>query len=348
MADTTPTAEIDQSVLPIVTLMDVCKDALKDYDDSRVVQSRRKDAFRVFMNNYDNIIPGSIFDDHQPYILVVYKEKRDAALSTLDDDSWMEEGVTVWFGSKEDKKQNIKLMISSVFNKAIERKEEIIKTFPEEKYLEMDAYYRADELIYYTLKMFRQAVIGTQYECDGVALDEIILNIGVDIGIKDPNEQRKPQTQGGFMDSIFNGIGTFADNAGIKLPDGRSASEALKSFDMSQLGGVITTVLGNPDMMKNLGTQLGSNTGAPGQAAPEGSTPGMPDMSAVIGTLTKGMAQAISSMPPAGVAVDERTDEQKQEAAAALEAQFTGMASQMTSAMAGIIPQAQGVGVKEK
>src|SRR5579872_5890305 len=75
-------------------LINVCKAILNAWDASRVVEVKRRDPIRAFLENYAKVAALSVFDKHQPYFLEIYEPNRPGILNTIEDDSWIDKSET--------------------------------------------------------------------------------------------------------------------------------------------------------------------------------------------------------------------------------------------------------------
>lgn len=347
MADTTIESgnlsgenEIPPDMVNLVTILEICNDILERWSSTRIIENKRRDPFKVFLDKYWQLINESSeipsFDDHKMYFQLPYARKRSDILHTLEDDNWMSKDLSIWFGENDPdlKKLNKKIMISAFFRKASEIRDELEIKLTEEERLENPDYYLADELLYFLLKCFRQSIEGTKYAEDANNLDAIIDQIGNDIGIK-TDEPRKRSGGSGMLGGFMSAIGTMADNAGFKLPDGTPISKMINNIDPSKIGDALTDAIKNTDIMKNVGTALGSNT--------NGQNNGSTDMSSVLQGITSTLGKAASQMMVSGASsngkeVDEETKKQMEEQAKKIEEGFSNMANMFMNTVSGAMP----------
>lgn len=340
------TGEIENNTTPddlgnLLDLINVCDDILTERNSGGLVTQKRRDAYGTFLSKYRMLIEGEgvqdpSFSDHIDYIYSLYVKKRSSILNTIDDDSWIEhEDTCIWFGENNPtlKKKNIKICIYVFFIKGHEIKSKLDVELKEHERMEKDAYFYADELLYFLLKCFKQCIVGTKYEQDADRLQDAITQISDEMGMQEDVPRKKTAGFDTFLGPMMGTLGGIADSAGIKLPDGTPISKMLENIDGAKIQEAIMGFVKNPEMMEKIGSAVGS-LGINASQGTQG-TPGQPpDFSGMVAGLAQGFGQMMSAGPPSAVGGDNMTEEEK--------AQQTQQAKQMEESMSNMASVAMG------
>lgn len=284
--------------------------------------AKHRNVLSDHVGAYNRLLDKTTFADHQPYFYEIYHEYRDEILSKSPSDSWITKGVTVWYGHdvREVKPKNIKLPISPIYCKAVTIRSDLkaqedlakysraladVTTTQEPQPTDNYAYYYADEIIYYLLKILKSSIANTKHKSDVAELDIIISNLGKSLGIESETVR---QRQGGGFDTVIKTIFDMASQYGLTPPEGTNPTTPIGNIQGDEFASAIQSLLGNDKLKESLSTALAGMN-----ASGSGPTSIGDAISNLVKTVGPALTDAVGTMaaaPPPGV-VDDRTPEQK-------------------------------------
>jgi len=165
-------------------------------------------------------------EDFRPYILPVYSKLR-FFIKNSDDDSWMKKvDLLFWYGSDipEVKKDGFKLLVSACYNKALEIKESHIAKLtgnPEidRVMIDDDMMFYPSELTYYTLSVFKEFLIDSEWNDDIKDIDDYMNNIAQEIGIVKDEPRKEGFNMAGLMENLTNAAKSNGMNVPGNMPN---------------------------------------------------------------------------------------------------------------------------------
>jgi len=324
-------------MIEIDNLISVCREILDGYDKADLTcTQRRRDPTRAFLEIYAKTAATSGLVVHINCFLEVYNNKRSKILNTLNDESWMKEDIVIWFGGNlpNVRKNNIKIILSDIYKRGLIRHNVIESTTTEKERENIDEYYYIDELVYFLIKIFILVIEDTEYEVDIPQLKAIVAEISVDLGMTD--EIKKPVAPApNPFSAITSALAGAVDQMGIKTPDGKPISEMMQNIDLSKIGEMVSGVLKDESMMKNI-TNTVSTFGQNIMPAQDGTTPGQipqMNMDEVFNNVSNMVGNAFMNSSTSAPGEPEKTTEQKEEELKAMKASMGAMMTNATNMM---------------
>jgi len=202
------------------------------------------DRFESIYNKVEN--PSEFYI----YFKKLYLKKRNLILKSLDNDSWLRNGnITLQFGEYceelQGKCDNIKILLSNIYNCALELKESSQNTFGDlsEELSSQDKNIIRPSII--LLHLMRIFYILSDNEDDTLALSIIVNTIEEDLNVKNKtvkpivnpfnNMSANPDILSDTLNTVFSMISNVAKSAGIEgmenlqAPSGQQIKEGLDS-----------------------------------------------------------------------------------------------------------------------
>jgi hypothetical protein len=238
----------------------------------------------------------------------------------------------IWFGQDVPtiKGKNIRLPITIIHTKAREIRDKLEDAIGElakhdESLLDDDKIFYPDEILYYLLKIFRSCVqteIEIQesgeedpepatikkLESDVKVLNEIILEIGKDIGINP--ETKRVNT--GPLSGLVNGVTSIIKQSGIKGPNGEDIGDKLENIDSGNIGKIIDGFFTNKELTQSIGTAVNRISTVTSTGSPDNISEHLGEIFKDVGpTLINTVTSMMDMAPPPGV-TDTRTSEEKE------------------------------------
>lgn len=298
----------------IISLADLLNDVIDDWKDSEICSNTRGDArIKPYIKKYLDCLRSDTakFKNHIPYFMKIYNNKRSEILKTVNDDNikWIESDVVVWYGEDipQIKRNTIKLPVSIVYTKAVSLREEIdnsrvvIEKGQEEELC--DAYFYADEMIYFMFMIFKECIIELQdpsYKTDLDILTKACRVFASNLAIEDESKDRKKKG-GGFKPFITKMMKLFG---GTELGDEIGVTD--ENFDEDKISDMADSLFSDDKINKTIGTAIkGLKSGKLNKKG--GLTETLKEVASALGPAFGDMME---TQPPEGVH-DNRTEEEK-------------------------------------
>ena len=350
----------------ITQLLIVSKNILDAYNRADLEgKYGKRDRCRALLEAYTKIANETCFEDHDNSFLDLYEVARTGILNTLTDVTWIagrrdNEKLSVWFGSHlpEVKKNNIKLMISEIYDRGLERHNKLRSVYTEEELDKYDEYFYVDEMLMYLIRIFISCIKGvkTDFDEDIPKLQSISESLRMRVGIPE-SELSTPKSLPTPPPNPFSNIATTMGQAlnqlGLKTPDGKPIGDLVQNMDMGALGSALATTVSNPEIMQNIigsvtgvvtppnTSNSGGNVGESGNQASPPTSGAIPDMALTLTNMANTLSTTLANAPPAGVAVDTRTQEEKDKAAEAMKQNLNNMIGGITNMVSGFAQNLQ-------
>jgi hypothetical protein len=217
--------------------------------------ARKINPIVKYFNNYKRVYNKTDASEHVSDIQAMFKRNRIAILRG-DDDTWLKDrSVNLQYGDGLKETQDVKIMLSSFYNSALQVKkliEEQLEGLPQE------AYEDKVELLYpdvFKLHLYRIISEAVSDEKDKATLKAIVKIIEKDLGIE---SESTPDTTPNFSlgnliseaTKLAKSQGVVGDN--IKLPNENELTNMIgKLFNSPQLKETFGSILGDLQNVKS-------------------------------------------------------------------------------------------------